>query len=58
MTVRYVLLNPGTVSTSFSGQYTPDVMTQIEAGRRSAQSVEEAIAPILKLLAPRPLIHN
>lgn len=53
-TVRYVLLNPGTVNTSFSGQYTPDVMTQIEAIRRSAQSVEEAIAPILKLLDAPP----
>jgi NAD(P)-dependent dehydrogenase (short-subunit alcohol dehydrogenase family) len=53
-TVRYVLLNPGTVSTSFSGQYTPDVMTQIEAIRRSAQPVEEAIAPILTLLDTPP----
>ncbi|MFD4224733.1 SDR family NAD(P)-dependent oxidoreductase [Streptomyces griseus] len=53
-TVRYVLLNPGTVSTSFSGQYTPDVMAQIEAIRRSAQPVVEAIAPILKVLGAPP----
>ncbi|WP_405616267.1 SDR family NAD(P)-dependent oxidoreductase [Streptomyces sp. NBC_01511] len=53
-TVRYVLLNPGTVSTSFSGQYTPDVMAQIEAMRRSARSVEEAAAPILTLLDDPP----
>ncbi|MGR3936293.1 SDR family NAD(P)-dependent oxidoreductase [Streptomyces sp. BRA346] len=53
-TIRYVLLNPGTVSTSFSGQYTPAVATQIEAMRRSAQPVDEAMAPILKLLAHPP----
>ncbi|MCT2588775.1 SDR family NAD(P)-dependent oxidoreductase [Streptomyces sp. N2-109] len=53
-TVRYVLLNPGTVDTSFSGQYTPEVMAQIEAVRRSAQPVEEAIAPILTLLDAPP----
>ncbi|MFI1198562.1 SDR family NAD(P)-dependent oxidoreductase [Streptomyces sp. NPDC020883] len=54
-TVRYVLLNPGTVNTGFSGQYTPDVMTQIDIIRRSAQPVHEAIVPILKLLDDPPL---
>lgn len=52
--VRYVMLNPGMVSTSFSGQYTPDVMAQIDAMRQSAQSVEEAIVPILKVLDGPP----
>ncbi|MGV4925818.1 SDR family oxidoreductase [Streptomyces sp. BHT-5-2] len=54
-TVRYVLFNPGTVNTGFSGQYTPDVMTQIDIIRRSAQPVHEAIVPILKLLDDPPL---
>ncbi|WP_406012290.1 SDR family NAD(P)-dependent oxidoreductase [Streptomyces sp. NBC_00984] len=52
--VRYVLLNPGMVSTSFSGQYTPSVMAQIDAMRQSAQSVDEAIVPILKVLDDPP----
>lgn len=52
--VRYVLLNPGTVNTSFSGQYTPDVMPQIDVIRRSAQPVQEAIVPILKVLDNPP----
>ncbi|MEU7205919.1 SDR family NAD(P)-dependent oxidoreductase [Streptomyces sp. NPDC045470] len=52
--VRYVLFNPGTVSTSFSGQYTPDVMAQVDIIRRSAQSVHEAIVPIVKVLDDPP----
>jgi NAD(P)-dependent dehydrogenase (short-subunit alcohol dehydrogenase family) len=52
--VRYVLINPGTVNTSFSGQYTPDVMAQIEAMRRSALSLEEAMAPVLEVLDNPP----
>ncbi|GAB2723985.1 SDR family NAD(P)-dependent oxidoreductase [Kitasatospora kifunensis] len=52
--VRYVLLNPGVVSTSFSGQYSPNVAAQIDAMRQSAQSVEEAIVPILKVLDAPP----
>ncbi|WLQ44141.1 SDR family NAD(P)-dependent oxidoreductase [Streptomyces laculatispora] len=53
--VRYVLLNPGTVNTSFSGQYTPDAMAQLDTIRRSAQSVQEAMAPILKVLDDPPI---
>ncbi|MFI0264982.1 SDR family NAD(P)-dependent oxidoreductase [Streptomyces sp. NPDC017056] len=52
--VRYVLLNPGTVGTSFSGQYTPDLMAHIDVIRRSAQPVHEAIVPILKVLDDPP----
>lgn len=52
--VRYVLLSPGTVDTSFSGQYTPDMMAQIDVIRRSAQPVHEAIVPILKVLDDPP----
>lgn len=52
--VRYVLLNPGTVATSFSGQYTPDVKAQIDVIRRSAQPVHEAVIPIVELLDSPP----
>ncbi|WP_371800794.1 SDR family NAD(P)-dependent oxidoreductase [Streptomyces sp. NBC_01732] len=52
--VRYVLLDPGTVSTSFSGQYTPDVMARIDVIRRSAQPVHEAMVPIVRLLDAPP----
>jgi hypothetical protein len=52
--VRYVLLNPGTVNTSFSGQYSSDTLAQIEVIRRSAQPVEEAMKPILELLDDPP----
>ncbi|GGX29210.1 SDR family NAD(P)-dependent oxidoreductase [Streptomyces lomondensis] len=52
--VRYVLLNPGTVNTSFSGQYASDTLAQIEVIRRTAQSVEEAMMPILKVLDDPP----
>ncbi|GCD35795.1 PPOX class F420-dependent enzyme [Streptomyces chrestomyceticus JCM 4735] len=52
--VRYVLLNPGTVGTSFSGQYTPDMRAHIDVIRRSAQPVHEAVVPILKILDDPP----
>ncbi|MGW0577395.1 SDR family NAD(P)-dependent oxidoreductase [Streptomyces sp. NPDC002920] len=52
--VRYVLLGPGTVGTSFSGEYTADTMAQIEAIRRSARSVQEALTPIVKVLDDPP----
>ncbi|MEW2401702.1 SDR family NAD(P)-dependent oxidoreductase [Streptomyces sp. NPDC046862] len=52
--VRYVLLSPGTVDTSFSGQYTPDVKAQIDVIRRSAQPVHEAVVPIVRLLDTPP----
>ncbi|MGW0671540.1 SDR family NAD(P)-dependent oxidoreductase [Streptomyces sp. NPDC002746] len=52
--VRYVLLNPGMVSTGFSGQYTPNVKARIDAMRRSAQPVEEAVVPVLQVLDAPP----
>ncbi|WP_327700720.1 hypothetical protein OG530_01480 [Streptomyces decoyicus] len=53
--VRYVLLNPGTVGTSFSGQYTSAWTAHIDDIRRPAQPVHEAIAPILKALDDPPI---
>ncbi|MEU7582698.1 SDR family NAD(P)-dependent oxidoreductase [Streptomyces sp. NPDC041068] len=52
--VRYVLHNPGTVSTSFSGEYAPDVLAHVEAMRRSAPPVSEAVLPLLHVLDAPP----
>jgi PPOX class probable F420-dependent enzyme len=52
--VRYVLLNPGTVSTSFSGEYDPATAARIEEIRATARPVEEGIEPILALLDQPP----
>ncbi|MFE0426473.1 SDR family NAD(P)-dependent oxidoreductase [Streptomyces sp. NPDC058953] len=52
--VRYVLFHPGTVSTGFSGEYTPDALAQIADIRRIAQPVEEAVLPIIRVLDSPP----
>jgi PPOX class probable F420-dependent enzyme len=52
--IRYLLLNPGTVSTAFSGEYDPETAAQVEALRRVAQPVEDAIEPVLALLDDPP----
>jgi PPOX class probable F420-dependent enzyme len=52
--IRYVLLNPGTVNTSFSGQYDPETEAQVEALRMSARPVEKGIEPILAVLDDPP----
>ncbi|MCC2280442.1 SDR family NAD(P)-dependent oxidoreductase [Streptomyces sp. ET3-23] len=50
---RYVLFNPGSVSTSFSGEYDAGTKRHIEAMKRTAKPVEAGIAPIVdKLYAP------
>jgi PPOX class probable F420-dependent enzyme len=52
--VRYVLLNPGRVRTSFSGEYDPETAAAVEALRATAMPVEEGIAPVLALLDRPP----
>jgi PPOX class probable F420-dependent enzyme len=52
--VRYVLLNPGTVSTSFSGEYDAETAAQIDAIRATARPVEEGIEPVIALLDHPP----
>jgi PPOX class probable F420-dependent enzyme len=52
--IRYVLLNPGMVNTSFSGQYDPETAAQVEALRMTAKPVEEGIRPILAILDDPP----
>lgn len=52
--VRYVLLNPGMVNTSFSGEYDAKTAAQVAALRDVAKPVEEGIKPILALLDDPP----
>ncbi|WP_030666887.1 SDR family NAD(P)-dependent oxidoreductase [Streptomyces rimosus] len=52
--IRYVLYGPGVVGTSFSGQYTLDDAARVEALRRTARPVAEAVAPMLALLDEPP----
>ncbi|MER6910329.1 SDR family NAD(P)-dependent oxidoreductase [Streptomyces sp. NPDC000594] len=52
--VRYVLFHPGTVSTGFSGEYTPDTLSLIAALRRTARPVREAVLPVLRVLDSPP----
>ncbi|MEU7147192.1 SDR family NAD(P)-dependent oxidoreductase [Streptomyces sp. NPDC039022] len=50
---RYVLFNPGSVSTSFSGEYDAVTKRHVEAMKLTAKPVEAGIAPILdKLFTP------
>ncbi|MFB7629732.1 SDR family NAD(P)-dependent oxidoreductase [Streptomyces sp. NPDC056149] len=51
---RYVLFHPGTVNTGFSGEYTPEMLVLIDALRRSARAVEDAVAPIVEVLERPP----
>lgn len=44
---RYVLINPGPVSTSFAGQYDPATAAHVAALKRHSAPVEEAIKPII-----------
>jgi PPOX class probable F420-dependent enzyme len=51
---RYVLLNPGTVSTSFSGEYDPATAARVDALRMGAAPVEDGVKPILAVLDDPP----
>ncbi|WP_051581315.1 TIGR03618 family F420-dependent PPOX class oxidoreductase [Pseudonocardia acaciae] len=52
--VRYVLLHPGVVNTSFSGEYDADAAAQVEAVRAGAAPVERAVTPLLDVLENPP----
>lgn len=51
---RYVLLNPGSVATSFSGEYDAQTQRHIDGMKRTAKPVEEGIGPILEALYTPP----
>ncbi|MFE7720232.1 SDR family NAD(P)-dependent oxidoreductase [Nocardia rhizosphaerihabitans] len=52
--VRYVLLHPGVVDTGLSGDYDPEMAARVAAMRVGAQSVEQAVGPILEVLDNPP----
>ncbi|WP_280373580.1 TIGR03618 family F420-dependent PPOX class oxidoreductase [Nocardia abscessus] len=52
--VRYVLLHPGVVNTALSGDYDAEMAARIETLRRTAQSIDTAIGPILAVLDNPP----
>ncbi|MGW4328974.1 TIGR03618 family F420-dependent PPOX class oxidoreductase [Nocardia sp. NPDC004573] len=52
--VRYVLVHPGVVDTALSGDYDAETAARIEALRRTARPIGEAIRPILDVLDDPP----
>ncbi|MFD9552262.1 SDR family NAD(P)-dependent oxidoreductase [Nocardia salmonicida] len=52
--VRYVLLHPGVVDTGLSGDYDAEMAARVEAMRATAQSIDQAIGPILGVLDEPP----
>ena len=52
--IRCVLVDPGMVATSFSGDYDPATRVQIEAMKRMGAPVSQAIEPLLALLDDPP----
>lgn len=52
--IRYVLLNPGSVSTSFSGEYDAATAAHVEAMKGTGRPVEEGIAPIIAAIDNPP----
>jgi NAD(P)-dependent dehydrogenase (short-subunit alcohol dehydrogenase family) len=52
--IRYVLVNPGTTSTSFAGNYDKTTAAQVEHMKRAGKPVEQAVAPILERIDTPP----
>jgi NAD(P)-dependent dehydrogenase (short-subunit alcohol dehydrogenase family) len=53
-TTRYVLINPGPVSTSFAGEYDPATAAHVAALKRHGAPVEEGIKPIITRIDAPP----
>lgn len=51
---RFVLIHPGVVSTSFSGDYDEAMAAQIATMQRTSKSIDEAIAPIVATIDAPP----
>ena len=51
---RYVLINPGPVSTSFAGEYDPATAAHVAALKRHGVPVEEGIKPIIARIDAPP----
>ncbi|MEU1373694.1 SDR family NAD(P)-dependent oxidoreductase [Streptomyces triculaminicus] len=52
--IRYVLINPGSVSTSFSGDYDAETAAHIEMMKKFGKPVEQGIVPIAALIDAPP----
>ena len=52
--ISYVLVNPGAVATSFSGEYDAATLAHVERLKKFGKPVEEGIAPILALIDQPP----
>jgi NAD(P)-dependent dehydrogenase (short-subunit alcohol dehydrogenase family) len=52
--ISYVLVNPGAVATSFSGEYDAATLTHVERLKKFGKPVAEGIAPILALVDEPP----
>jgi NAD(P)-dependent dehydrogenase (short-subunit alcohol dehydrogenase family) len=51
---RYVLINPGAVSTSFAGEYDPATAAHVESLKRYGKPVDEGIKPIVARIDQPP----
>jgi hypothetical protein len=52
--ISYVLVNPGAVATSFSGEYDAATLAHVERLKKFGKPVAEGIAPILALVDEPP----
>lgn len=52
--ISYVLVNPGAVATSFSGEYDAATLAHVERLKKFGKPVAEGIAPILALIDEPP----
>ncbi|WP_129789873.1 SDR family NAD(P)-dependent oxidoreductase [Promicromonospora panici] len=52
--IPYVLVNPGAVATSFSGEYDAATLAHVQRLKKLGKPVEEGIAPILALIDEPP----
>jgi NAD(P)-dependent dehydrogenase (short-subunit alcohol dehydrogenase family) len=52
--ISYVLVNPGAVATSFSGEYDAATLAHVERLKKFGKPVEQGIAPILALVDEPP----
>ena len=53
-TISYVLVNPGAVATSFSGEYDAATAAHVERLKKFGKPVEKAIAPIVAVIDKPP----
>ena len=55
--IQHVLVNPGMVSTGFSGDYDPATAAQVERMKRMGMPVAQAVEPLLAIIDSPPGEH-